>query len=317
MRQERKNTMELSILLAQQILSLFLMGVVGFAIVKIGLFQSEESGVLSRLCVYICSPCVVVQAFQIECTPDKVKGLLMAMAASVVIHAVFIGLMKVLRKPLGLNSIERASIIYSNSGNLIIPLVSATFGPEWVFYTSAYTMVQTVLVWTHGKALICRGEKSSLRSIILNPNIIAMFIGIVLFAANIQLPGIISSTIGGLGDMIGPVSMLVIGMLIGNVDLLWVLKQKRVYFICFFRLIVMPVICILLFKLTGIAGYHPEGDTIILIVLLAGASSAAALVTQLAQVFGGDAKYASLINVMSVIFCVITMPLMVLLYELI
>ena len=37
--------------------------------------------------------------------------------------------------------------------------------------------------------------------------------------------------------------------------------------------------------------------------------------TQLAQIYGKDSRYASVINVMSVIFCIITMPVMVLSYE--
>ena len=39
------------------------------------------------------------------------------------------------------------------------------------------------------------------------------------------------------------------------------------------------------------------------------------MVTQLAQIYDADAKYASVINVMSIIFCIITMPLMVMLYD--
>ena len=52
-----------------------------------------------------------------------------------------------------------------------------------------------------------------------------------------------------------------------------------------------------------------------MVVLLATSAPAAVMVTQLAQIHGRDARYASVINVMSVIFCIVTMPLMVLLYE--
>ena len=52
-----------------------------------------------------------------------------------------------------------------------------------------------------------------------------------------------------------------------------------------------------------------------MIVFLATAAPVAAMVTQLAQIYDQDVKYASVINVMSVIFCIITMPCMVMLYE--
>lgn len=51
----------------------------------------------------------------------------------------------------GFTPIEKATIIYSNSGNLIIPLVGAILGNEWVIYSSGYMVVQTILLWTHAK----------------------------------------------------------------------------------------------------------------------------------------------------------------------
>ncbi len=39
------------------------------------------------------------------------------------------------------------------------------------------------------------------------------------------------------------------------------------------------------------------------------------MITQLAQIHNKDVKYASVINVMSVIFCIVTMPLLTMLYE--
>ena len=62
-------------------------------------------------------------------------------------------------------------------------------------------------------------------------------------------------------------------------------------------------------------GIHKDAKQILLVVFLASSSTAAAMVTQLVQIYDADAKYASVINVMSIIFCIITMPLMVMLYD--
>ncbi len=95
----------------------------------------------------------------------------------------------------------------------------------------------------------------------------------------------------------------------------WVFKQKRPYLICFFRLILYPLLGVAGFGLLGRAGIHSDAEYILMIVLLATAAPAAAMVTQLAQLYDKDVKYASVINVMSVIFCIITMPVLVMLYE--
>lgn len=294
---------------------MFLMMSVGYLIVKIGLFQAEDSKVLSSLIVYIFSPCVVVDSFQIELTQDKLKGLLLAFAVSIIVHIVMIAGTQLLNPIFHFNSIEKASIIYSNSGYLIIPLVNAVLGKEWVFYTTAFIVVQTVLIWTHGSSLISGREQKDYKEILLNPNIIAMIIGLLLFVMEIKLPYVIGSCVGSFGDMISPASMLVIGMVIGNVDLKWVFMQKRPYLICFLRLIFYPVLGVVSFGLLGKMGIHSDAEYILMVVLLATAAPAAAMITQMAQIYEKDVKYASVINVMSVIFCIITMPVMVMLYE--
>ena len=307
--------MEISVLLAEQITVLFLMGLVGFLAVKAGKFKEEDSRIISNAVVYICSPCVIINAFQITFTPDKLKGLLLAGGAAVLVDIILIGGGKLLSGPLHLNGIEKASVEYSNAGNLIVPLVSSVLGEEWVFYTTAYIIVQTVLIWTHGQSVIRQGQEKDYRKILLNPNIIAIAVGFILFATGIHLPSVVGQCISGFGDMIGPASMLVVGMIIGNVNLGWVFRQKRPYLICFMRLVLFPVITILIFALSGAERLHPDAEYILMVVLLATSAPVAVMVTQLAQIHGRDARYASVINVMSVIFCIVTMPLMVLLYE--
>lgn len=308
--------MELSILLAEQILAMFLTMAVGYTIVKIGLFRDSDSKILSNIVVYICSPCVIIDSFQIEMTQDKVRGLLLALLVSVLVHIFMIGVTNLLDRALHFNGIEKASIIYSNCGYLIIPLVGAVLGSEWVFYTTAFIVIQTILTWTHCVRMISRGSERNYKEILLNPNIIAMGIGILLFATGIRLPSVISVCVSGFGDMISPASMLVIGMVIGKVDLRWVFTQKRPYLICFIRLIFYPAIAAVCFGCLGRMGIHKDAEYILMIVLLATAAPAAAMITQLAQIYNKDVKYASVINVMSVIFCIVTMPLMVIFYEL-
>ena len=65
----------------------------------------------------------------------------------------------------------------------MIPLVGAVLGEEWVFYTTAFILVQTVLMWTHGVKLIGQEKELNIRKILCNPNVIAMIIGIAAFCA--------------------------------------------------------------------------------------------------------------------------------------
>ncbi len=308
--------MEVVFLLTEQIFAMFLMGVLGMIVVKTGLLTSEDSKVLSKVCVYICVPFTIINSFQIERTPEKMAGILISLAVAVAFHIIYISFCKILRRPLHMTAVERASIIYTNVGSMIVPLVHVVFGAEMVLYTCIFMVVQTVLIWTHGKAMICHEDGNrDWKKIFANVNILAIVLGMILFSARVQLPGMLRTVSQRMGDMTGPVSMLVVGMVIGNANLKEVFRNRRVYFICFLRLVVCPLLSMAFILLCGLERYHPDAHTIMEVLLLAGASSSAATVTQIVQVFGEDSRYASIINVMSVIFCVITMPLMVFLYE--
>lgn len=307
--------MELSILLAEQILVIFLMMLTGYVIVKLGVFRAEDSKVLSNIVVYVCFPCVLITSFQIDLTEETTKGLALAVAAAAAAHGFMILLVKLLEKPLRLNAIEKTSIVYTNSGYLVIPLVTAVLGEEWVFYTTAFLLVQNILIWTHGISVLNGSKACDIRKILKSPNIIALAIALVLFAAQIRIPAVLSDCMTGLGNMVTPASMLVVGMVIGDMDLKWVFGQKRPYLISFMRLVLIPAAAALGLAALRNMGLHPDGEYIFMIVLIATAAPVAAMITQLAQIYEKDVRYASVLNVMSVVFCVVTMPLAALIYE--
>ena len=68
--------MNISTLLMEQIIQLFLMIFMGYLIVKVGLVKDEDSKVLSKIILYLIIPCVIINAFQVDYTMDTVKGLL-------------------------------------------------------------------------------------------------------------------------------------------------------------------------------------------------------------------------------------------------
>lgn len=143
--------MTISILLAQQIAQLFLMIFMGFLIVKAGLLKDEDSKVLSKIVLYLIIPCVILNAFQVDYTPETVRGLLVAFAASLLMQVVLLFAVSALERMFHLDAVEITSVYYSNSGNLIVPLVTAVLGAEWVLYSCVYMSVQLVFFWTHCK----------------------------------------------------------------------------------------------------------------------------------------------------------------------
>lgn len=309
--------MNISILLMQQIVQLFLMIFMGYLIVKTGLVRDDDSKILSKIILYLIVPCVIINTFQVDYTTDTVKGLLIAFAASVLTQVVLLIVISAAGKLLHLNEVEVASVYYSNSGNLIVPIVTFILGQEWVLYGCVFMSVQLVFLWTHCKKIISREASYDWKKILLNINMISIFIGVVLFFTKIFLPEIIGNTLASVGTMIGPASMIVTGMLFAGMNLKQIFANKRVYFITFLRLIAVPLIALVLIKLSNLASFSADGNKIMLIVFLAIITPSASTVTQMCQVYGNDSKYASAINVMTTLLSIITMPVMVMLFQMI
>ena len=309
--------MHISILLMEQITELFLMIFMGFLIVKTGLLKDDDSKVLSKIVLYLLIPCVIINAFQVDYTMDTVKGLLIALAASVMLQIILLIIISAFGKLLHLNEVEIASVYYSNSGNLIVPIVTFILGQEWVLYGCAFMSVQLVFLWTHCKKILSREPSYDWKKIILNINMISIFIGVILFFTRIRLPEIIGNTLSAVGSMIGPASMFVTGMLFAGMNLKQIFANKRVYFISFLRLISVPLLSLILLKFSHLASLSADGNQIMLIVFLAVITPSASTVTQMCQVYGNDSRYASAINVVTTLFSIVTMPLMVMLFQMI
>lgn len=307
--------MQISILLAKQIAELFLMILMGYIVVKLGLVTDDDSKVLSKIVLYLVIPCVIIDAFQIDYTPDKVQGMLLALAASVILQVLLLIAVWVMGKIFRLDEVEVASIYYSNSGNLIVPIVTYVLGKEWVVYGCVFMSVQLIFMWTHGKHIISSGEKFDWKKIVLNINMIAIFLGALLFLLKIQLPGVIDDTLSAVGGTIGPVSMIVTGMLIAGMNLRDIFTNKRVYVVTFLRLILVPLVALVILKMSGLIAWHPQGEKILLVIFLAVITPSASTVTQMCQVYGGNSKYSSAINVMTTLLAIVTMPVMVLVYQ--
>ena len=287
----------------------------GYAVVKAGLMKSSESKSVSVILVYLVIPCVIIKAFQVDYTPDVQKGLFLAIAAAVAVHILFLLITIPLKKIFQMDVIEQATSIYSNAGILVIPLVQELLGQDYVIYSSAYIAVQLILLWTQGKNMLCEEEKLEWKKIFLNVNIISIIAGIVLFPFRIKLPAGVQDVLGMMNNMIGPLGMLLAGMAIAEVPLKSIFTKKRNYLSVALRLLLYPVLGLFLMKAIQIVVNLENSSQILLTVYLACVTPACASVTSMAQLYDKDAAYASSLYVLTTLLSIVTMPMMVYLYE--
>ena len=297
-----------------KILQLFSVMIIGFLITKCKIIRSKDSLALSKISLYLLMPSAILNAFDFDRSEETVNGLLFAFLAAIAVHAVLFLLDLLYGKFINRDPVERASVMYSNAGNLIIPIVSFVLGEEWVVFSTAFLSVQLLFLWSHGVRLFSSNEKFRIGKVLLNVNIIAIALGLVMMFLGLRLPAEVKDITSSFGGVLGYVGMLIAGILAANIDFKKVLSNKGLYRVIAFRMLIYPAIMLGVFKLLSLIPVM-NGDKILLISFLAAITPAATTVMQFAQIHDRDAEYATAINIFSTVACILTMPLFVMLFD--
>lgn len=301
-------------LLIYKILQLFVMMIIGFLIAKAKIIDRAGSLILSKLSLYLLMPAAIINAFDFESSTALRNGLLFSFLAAIIIHIIFILLDMLYSKFISNHAVERASIMYSNAGNLIIPIVSFVLGSEWVVFSATFLSVQLFFLWSHGVRLFRPQEKFDFKKVLFNVNIISILLGVVMMIFGIRLPVFVKDITSSFGSMLGPIGMLITGVLAADVDFKKVLWEKRLYRATIFKLLVYPFIVLIALKLLSFIPVV-DGEKILLVSFLAAIAPTAATIMQFSQINNSDTEYATTINICTTIACVITMPLWVMIFS--
>ncbi|MDO5475753.1 MAG: AEC family transporter [Eubacteriales bacterium] len=306
--------MNTSLVLMSKLASMLLVAAVGYLTIHTGILEDRDKTQLTRLTLYVLQPCLIVLAFQIEHTSEKLKGFLAALVFSTVIHLVFIVVSECLQRLGFLGVVEQISVVFTNCGNLILPIVSMTLGEEMVFYASAYQISYNLLFWTYGNSRMQGSRSVQWKKMLLNPNVIAIFLGILLLVTGIRIPGIVRTSMEMLEAMVGPSCMLVIGMTLAGSRMRELLTLKKAYLVSFLRLIVFPILALGLLKASGVLARFPEWIPALRVSMLAVAAPPAANVAQTAVLYEREPVNAGIYNLLGMLCCILTMPLIDYLY---
>lgn len=304
----------ISLLLLNKILQLAVIMVLAFLLVKLKILKSQDSMVLSKISLHLLMPAAIINSFDVELTEDIVTGLALALVAAIVIHILLLFIDFIFKKRLHGTSVERASVVYSNAANLIIPIVSYVLGEEWVIYSCSFSTVQLVFLWTHGIQLFSSEKKVNWKKILLNINVIAIAIGMILLVSGIRLPCFVKEISAPLGNMLGIVGMMIAGMLAAEINFKKMVVIKRLYLVLIMRMIVCPAVVLGVMKLACTGITVANGEKILLISFLATMTPSAATIMQFSQLYKKEADYAVAINLITTLACIITMPIFVAIY---
>ncbi len=245
----------------------------------------------------------------------------------------------------------RFATIFANAAFMGIPLIEAVCGAECAIYASIYNITFNLFLWTLGVYLCTRREgedmdgdgdsdmtdeliaahraskkELSFTKVLLHPVTIASVIGVTLLAcgANTAIAtelskespnaiiSLIVSCLNMIKGLVAPLSMVVIGLRLADVNLRGFFSDVHMYVFLALRHLLLPLAVLGVCKLLILAGL-PASPEVLTVTMILAATPAASSATMFAEKYDCDAAYVSRLVAVSTIICIATIPLVMLL----
>ena len=242
-----------------KILSIFLIIGIGFVANKADIMPMAANKYLVGLLIRVTCPCMIIASITSnDLREDTLSLSLQTLAGAVVFFTVsaLVGWVlsaKIVKvdpaENVGVYTFAFGSI---NSGFIGFPITLAIFGSGILYLMVIHNVVLSLYLYTFGIMLVNIGAsgghpdfKGFLKSF-TNINAIAAVVSIAMLFAGLKLPSVVFDCVDMIGDATTPLSMLIVGMQLGECDFGEVLKNRKLLGISFLKMLLLPVLTFLM-----------------------------------------------------------------------
>lgn len=292
-------------LLIQQNLIMFIYLLIGYYLFHKKLVSREGSADIGKILLHVIIPATIVKSYCTNLAKESLIGLVVSFTAALaaLILSIFITRICFKRE----DGLERFGVAFSNAGFIGIPLVQATLGSQATFYAASFVALLNIMQWTYG-VFVMTGDCSAIswKKIRTNPIVLGFLSGIIVFLLPIELPNIVAGTLETLAAMNGPLAMMVLGIYLAQVPFQSIFTEWDIYKSTLIRLLLIPLLTIPLFM------WLPEVyNEIKLTIVIVAAAPVGSNVAIFAQLYDKNYQKAVKEICMSTLFCIVTLPLVV------
>lgn len=240
-----------------QVLMLFLPIVVGYAIARLRVVNGTFAKNLSAFIFNIALPCSIISALQFDFDRQILikSAMLILISLIIIVVSYLVGVLtaRVTGSKGFLKNVVVYSIVFSNFSFMGYPMSQAFMGDKGLLYATMFSVPLFVAVQSFGFILIDSGEKFKFKkTYVLNPPLIAVAVGFILFLTGVRLPDAISGTVGAFGSMTTPLAMVLVGLTLSLEPLSGAFKNPKLYVAAVMRLVVLPLAIFYVLKGVGV-----------------------------------------------------------------
>jgi len=283
-----------------------------FLIAGIGYLLERRMGgsvkVLSSISFNALSPCLVFSQLVGSSMSASDAG---RMAVFCLLLTSIMGLVaRLMSGPMKLEGKTRTSflltVMFSNSGNFALPVISLAFGPEGLSHASIYFVTSAVMIYTAGVFIAVHGGhgfQKAMSGIIRVPSLYALAIALIFLVTRTAIPTAIMTPINMLSGAAIPMMLLVLGMQLKRAT--FPERPAAVMVAVALSLLVAPVIGITLSTVLGMTGIAQS------VAIVVSAMPAAVITTVLALEFDLDSAFVTSVVFVSTLLSPLTIVLLI------
>jgi len=281
---------------------------------KTHILTDELNSGLSTILVKLALPALIfssmIRPFSRTLLLESLATLILSAVVYLSGYFIGMGLARLMKAGEDEKRVWQFSLIFANVGYMGFPVMQAVFGYEALIYTSMANVSFNVLAFSIGVYLFKRDISSiraSIKPLLLNPALVAIYIGFVFFVTGFRLPAAVHEGIQTVGDLTVPLAMMLVGAILAKSKLFSLVSDPRVLPIIFLRLLGIPIAT--LFILRPFIHNH----LMLSVIVMLAAMPVAALTVIFAEQYKGDTALASKLVALSSFLCMLTIPLISLL----
>lgn len=290
-----------------QILVILLYVAVGFGAGKAGMISPGQRKYLSGLCSNLILPFTILASSSQSVDGREMAGLLFATGFCFAVFAlttlISLAVHRRTGAPKGIAAATSSLLTYPNCTFLGLPLCRALFGEMAVLYNASALIAFNVLFFTVQYSLFT-GEGVNLKNL-LTPSVVTTAALIVMLSAGLHFPAPVQTVCAGVGSMITPLSLIIIGVMLSESRFSALLREKRSYVVVLLRNLVIPLAAMLALRLL------PLGADARLCVLVYLACPCATLTSIYAIRCDMEPVFSANTVLLSTIFFAATLPLII------
>ncbi len=303
-----------------QISILGILAVIGIIAFRTKIINDNAKDVIEKIVFYITLPLMIVTKLSsLQITDEILRNGGLIIVFTYLIIFIQMGVGKLTARLLHLE--PRQAVIHSMHtylGNIVFlgfPLLDALFpGGEAILYAALYQLVMNTVLWTAGVMQLnpSVGVKglANLKKL-LNPNTIALSIGLLMMIFEIRFPALIQKSFSGLGSTTLYLAMLYIGILLAKTKIRKMFTKPDVLVVSLNKLFLLPVLFLFLVNWLVTFMDLPMNHTAFSTLILEAAMPCMTILVLLAKRFGADDQKAMENFVVTTILSIVTLPFII------